>query len=304
VHAASSTDADATHDARRRAVLVALGANGAFLVVELVGGFVFGSLALLADATHMVSDVFALAMALAALVIARRPPTARHTYGFGRSEVIAAQFNGVLLIAAAVVIAVEALHRLGDAPAIDAMGVLVVGVLGLLVNAASAAVLARSAHGNLNLRAALWHLVADALGSVAVIVAALGALLFDVEWLDPVASLLIAALVVVGAWRILREATGVLLEAAPAGVDVAEVRAALEARAGVEAVHDLHVWSLGSEHAALSAHVLLTGPLSLHDAQVNAGALKQVLAERFGIEHATLEVECHACVDDESHVHL
>jgi cobalt-zinc-cadmium efflux system protein len=285
-------------------VLVALGANGAFLVVELVGGFVFGSLALLADATHMVSDVFALAMALAALVIARRPPTARHTYGFGRSEVIAAQFNGVLLIAAAVVIAVEALHRLGDAPAIDAMGVLVVGVLGLLVNAASAAVLARSAHGNLNLRAALWHLVADALGSVAVIVAALGALLFDVEWLDPVASLLIAALVVVGAWRILREATGVLLEAAPAGVDVAEVRAALEAGAGVEAVHDLHVWSLGSEHAALSAHVLLTGPLSLHDAQVNAGALKQVLAERFGIEHATLEVECHACVDDESHVHL
>jgi cobalt-zinc-cadmium efflux system protein len=252
----------------------------------------------------MVSDVFALAIALAALALARRPPTDRHTYGFGRTEVIAAQVNGVLLLGAAAAIAIEAVRRFDDPHNIDAVGVLVVGVLGLVVNAGSAVGLARTAHGNLNLRAALWHLVADAMGSVAVIVAAGGALVFDVDWLDPLASLFIAALVVVSAWRILRDATHVLLEAAPAGLDVGVVRAALEASTGVEAVHHLHVWSLGSEHAALSAHVVLSGPLSLHEAQVRAGELKAELAERFGIVHSTLEVECHACLDDESHAHL
>jgi cobalt-zinc-cadmium efflux system protein len=292
-----------THEIRRRAVLIALGANAAFLVVEVVAGFVFDSLALLADGIHMVSDVFALAIALAALALARRPPTDRHTYGFGRTEVIAAQVNGVLLLAAAGAIAIEALRRLDDPHSLDAAGVLVVGVLGLAVNAGSAFGLARAAHGNLNLRAALWHLVADAMGSAAVILSACGVLLFDADWLDPVASLLIAVLVVVSAWRILRDATVVLLEAAPAGLDAAAVRASLEEADGVEAVHHVHVWSLGSEQAALSAHVVLRGPLSLHDAQVRAGELKADLADRFGIVHSTLEVECHACLDDETHAH-
>jgi cobalt-zinc-cadmium efflux system protein len=135
------------------------------------------------------------------------------------------------------------------------------------------------------------------------LVAAVGALAFDVEWLDPVASLIIAALVLVGAWGLLRDATLVLLEAVPTGIDLGAVRAALAGADGVEAVHDLHVWSVGSEQPALSAHVVLTGPLSLHDAQERAGVLKAELAERFGIVHTTLEVECHACLDDESHVH-
>src|SRR3954452_11741696 len=171
-------------DGRRRALLIALGANATFLAVEVVGGFAFGSLALLADAVHMVSDVVGLAMAYAALQFARRPPTDRHTYGFGRTEVLVAQANAVLLLASAIAVTIEALRRLDNPHAIDAAGVLVVGCLGLLVNAGSAVVIARQARGSLNLRGALWHLLADALGSVAVIVAALGTALFGLDRLD------------------------------------------------------------------------------------------------------------------------
>ncbi|HWS44903.1 MAG TPA: cation diffusion facilitator family transporter [Acidimicrobiia bacterium] len=281
--------------------MIALSLNAAFLGVEIVGGFVFGSLALLADGAHMVSDVVALAMAFAALRIARRPPTERHTFGFGRTEVLVAQANGILLLAGAIVIVVEAVRRLQSPQPMTVGGVLVIGVIGLLVNAGSAAVVARSAGNNLNMRGALWHLLADALGSIAVIVAAVGEGLFGAERLDPIASILIAVLVVAGAARLLRDATRVLLEAVPADLDAAVVRAALCDEKGVDAVHHLHLWTTGSEHAALSAHVVLGGPMSLHDAQLRSGELKRMLADRFGIEHATLEVECHTCVDDEAH---
>jgi cobalt-zinc-cadmium efflux system protein len=269
----------------------------------VVGGFVFGSLALLADGAHMVSDVIALAMAYAALVMAARPPTERHTYGFGRTEVLVALVNGVLLGVSAVAITVEAIRRLDTPTDIDAAGVLVVGVLGLIVNLASAKVVGDHAHGNLNMRGALWHLIADALGSVAVIVAAIGAAAFGAERLDSIASLAIAALIVVGAWRLIRDATRVLLEAAPTDIDVRAVQDALCAEPGVDTVHHLHVWTTGSEETALSAHVVLGGALTLHDAQVRSGDLKRMLANRFHIEHATLEVECHTCVDDETHLH-
>ena len=272
-----------------------------FLVVEILGGYLFDSLALFADAAHLTSDVLALTLALIALVLAQRLPTERHTYGFERTEVLAAQANGVLLLVGAIAIVVEAVRRLANPQSIDATGVLVIGVAGLVVNLGSALVVARAAHGNINLRAALWHLAFDALGSLAVILAAVGTLAFGVERLDSIASIAIAVLVVGGAWRLLRDSTRVLLEAVPTDVDVAAVRAALADQPGVEAVHHLHVWTVGAEHAALSAHVVLTGPLSLHEAQERAIALKHVLAERFGIEHATLEVECHACTDDEVH---
>lgn len=246
--------------------------------------------------------MLALGLALAALALAQRPPTDRHTFGFERAEVLAAQANGLLLLVGAVGVVVEAIRRLGNPEAIKGGAVLVVGIAGLLVNVGSAAVLARSAHGSLNLRAAFWHLATDAFGSLAVIVAAIGALVFGTERLDAIASLFIAVLIVVAAWRLLRETTRVLLDAAPLDIDAATVGAALGAADGVEAVHHLHVWTLGSERPALSAHVVLTGPLSLHDAQERASELKAMLAERFGIQHTTLEVECHACVEDHVHV--
>ncbi|HET9730979.1 MAG TPA: cation diffusion facilitator family transporter [Acidimicrobiia bacterium] len=282
--------------------MIALGANALFLVVELAGGFAFGSLALLADATHMVSDVAALAMAYAALVLAQRPPTTRHTYGLARTEVLVAQANGVLLIAGAVAVVIESVRRLGSPHHVDAAGVLVVGVLGLGVNLGSALILRPHAHDSMGVRGALWHLAADALGSIAVIISAIGVVLWGADRLDPIASLFIAALVLFGAFQLLRDATRVLLEAVPAGLDADAVRDALCAEPGVEAVHHLHLWTIGSAHAALSAHVVLGGELSLHDAQERGGELKELLSQRFGIEHATLEVECHACVDEE-HIH-
>jgi cobalt-zinc-cadmium efflux system protein len=278
-------------------------ANAVFLGVEIVGGFVFGSLALLADGAHMVSDVIALAMAYAAVVVATRPPTDRHTFGFGRTEVLVALANGVLLIVSAIAIAVEAIRRLGDPHDIDIAGVLVVGGMGLLVNAGSAKLVAEHAHGNLNMRGALWHLLADALGSVVVILAAAGTAIFGAERLDSIASIIIAVLIVAGAWRLIRDATRVLLEAVPDDIDVPTVRAALAAEDGVEAVHHLHVWTTGSEEAALSAHLVLGGAMTLHDAQVRSGEIKRMLATRFHIDHATLEVECHTCIDDETHLH-
>jgi cobalt-zinc-cadmium efflux system protein len=292
---------DTAFRSRRRSLVVALSANATFLVVELVGGFLFGSLALVADAIHLTSDVLALGLALGALALAQRPATERHTYGFERAEVLAAQANGLLLLVGAVAVVVEAIRRFGSPTDLDAGAVLVVGVMGLFVNVGSAYVLGRTAHGNLNLRAAFWHLALDALGSLAIILSAVGAIVFDAQRLDSIASLFIAALIVVAAFRLLRDTTQVLLDAAPTDIDVAMVSAALSAAEGVEAVHHLHVWTLGSERSALSAHVVLTGPLSLHDAQERASLLKAMLAEQFGIQHATLEVECHACVED--HIH-
>jgi cobalt-zinc-cadmium efflux system protein len=268
-----------------------------------VGGFAFGSLALLADAAHMATDVVALAVAYAALRITQRPPTDRHTFGFGRSEVLVAQGNGLLLFAGAVVVIVEAVRRFGDAHEVSASGVLIVGAIGLVVNVASAGALFRHAHDNMNMRGAFWHLFTDAIGSVGVIVAGAGVALYGADWLDPLVSILISVLVIAAAWGLLRDAGRVLLEAAPKNLDVGEVRGALSSEPGVEAVHHLHVWTMGSEEAALSAHVVLGGPLSLHDAQLRAGDLKRMLSARFGIEHATIEVECHACLDDEAHEH-
>jgi len=251
----------------------------------------------------MISDVVALSMSYAAMRIAQRPPTTRHTFGLGRAEVLVAEANGVLLIAGAIAIAVEAIHRLASPTSIDAAGVIIVGGLGIVVNAGSAWIVGRHAHGSLNMRSVLLHLATDAVGSVAVVIAGVGAALFGWERLDPIASLLIAVLVVFAAWQLLRDATRVLLEAVPADLDANQVTEALCAEPGVEAVHHLHLWTSGSERPALSAHVVLGDTLSLHDAQLRADELKHMLTERFGIDHATLEVECHACVDDETHKH-
>jgi cobalt-zinc-cadmium efflux system protein len=287
---------------RRSALLIVLVANAAFLVVELIGGVAFGSLALLADAAHMVSDVFVLSLAYVAMRLALRPPTDRHTYGFGRAEVLAALANGVLLLVAAVAVTIEAILRLRTPESLNGGAVIVVGCVGLIVNVGSALVLARHSHNNLNMRGAFFHMLADALGSIAVIIAGVGAAVFGANRLDPIASLAISVLVFVGGWRLVRDSARVLLEAVPNGLDPAEVRAALAAEPGVDAVHHVHLWTTGSEQAALSAHVVLGGALSLHDAQLRAGELKHMLAARFGIEHTTLEVECHECVEDDAHV--
>ena len=285
---------------QRQALWIALIANAAFLVVEFVGGLAFRSLALLADAAHMVSDVAGLAIALLAQGLVDRPATARHSYGLQRAEVLGAQANGLALLAGAAWIIYEAVRRIGTPHDVVGGGLLVVAVLGLLVNLGSAVMLARAQGHSLNMRGAFVHMVVDAAGSVAAIIAGIAVLGWGANWVDPVASIVVAAFVLVSAWGLLRDTAQVLLEATPRGMDARAVEIALADDEEVEAVHHLHLWNLASDVPALSAHVILHGEPSLHEAQASGDRLKVMLGERFGITHATLELECHPCdpVDD------
>lgn len=286
---------------RARVLAIALGLNGILLVVQVIGGLAFGSLALLADSAHLATDVLGLGVALVAERLLARPATKRHSYGLQRAEVLGALANGILLLAATVWITVEAIRRLGDVGHIDGPGVAALGLLGLIVNLVSALAIGRVAGGSMNLRGAWLHLMADAAGSVLALIAGVAIWVWDARAADPIVSLLLAALVVVLAVRLVRDATHVLLEGVPAGVDPAEVAAALRAQPSVLDVHHVHVWALASDAHALSAHIVLDGEPSLHEAQERGHALRAVVAERFGIDHTTLELECHACdePDDE-----
>lgn len=280
---------------QRRALVLSLGFNAVFLVAEVVGGLAFRSLALLADAAHMASDVAALVIALAAQRLLERPATARHSYGMQRAEVLGAQANAISLLAVAAWITYEALGRIGDPAEVAGGGLLVVATLGLAVNLGSAVLLARAQHGSLNMRGAFIHMSVDAAGSVAAIAAGVGVLAWDANWLDPAISIAIAAMVLWSAWGLLRDTAHVLLEGAPAEIDPAEIEATVAADVEVDAVHHLHLWNLASDVPALSAHVVVKGEVSLHDAQQTSDRLKALLVDRFGIEHATLELECHVC---------
>jgi len=281
--------------ATRRVLWIAVVANAAFLVVEVVGGLVFSSLALLADAAHLATDVLGLTIALVAQMLMQRPASGRRTFGFRRAEALGAQANAVLVLVAAVWIAVEAISRLGTDHHVDGVGLLVVASIGLVLNAGIAYLLVGLEHPNLNTRAVLVHVLADVASSGAAVVAGVGIVLTSAYWLDPVASLVIAVLIAWSAWGLLRDTTNVLLEAAPRDVEVGAVEQTLATEPGVLAVHHLHVWEVASDLPAMSAHVVLEGPTSLHDAQVRGDELKTLLRDRFGIEHATLELECHEC---------
>ncbi len=293
--AAGNRDEAELRRSQERALWLALVANALFLLVEAGGGVLFNSLALLADAAHMLSDVAALAIALVAQRLLVRPATAAHSYGLQRAEVLGAQANGLVLLVASVSVTIEAAQRIGSNVVVVGDGLLLVASLGLVVNLGSVALLARVQGESLNLRAAVLHLVADAVGSVGAMFAGIVVLVWDVHWVDSVVSVFIAALVLWSAWTLLREATHVLLEGTPRGLDVEEVERALLAHPAVEAVHHLHAWSLASDLRALSAHVVITEEVSLHDAQVLGDELKFELARRFAIEHSTLELECHVC---------
>ncbi|MGH2787704.1 MAG: cation diffusion facilitator family transporter [Actinomycetota bacterium] len=284
-----------TRSMQTRALWVALSINSVLLVAEVIGAIMFGSLALFADAAHLLSDVFGLAIALGAHRLMARPASARHSYGMQRAEVLGALANGVMLAVIVVWISYESIRRILDPPTVDGPGLLVVGVIGLAINAGSAVLLHRASGDSLNMRGAFVHMVSDALGSLATVVAAVAIVVWSAHWADPVASLVIATVIVWATWGLLREAIHVLLEATPRGLDPAEVGRALDSAPGVESVHHLHLWNLASDVRALSAHIVLRGPLNLHEAQNRSSALKAMLQDRFRIEHATLELECHDC---------
>lgn len=267
---------------------LALAINAAMLVAALVGGLLTGSLALLADAGHVLSDVGAIGLGLAGAALATRSGGPRRTFGLQRSEVLAALVNGLALVAIAVLVAVAAVGRLSEPPEIEGAGVLVFGLLGLAGNAAATYVLARGDRADVNLEAVLRHSFADALGSLAVIVS--GGLILATGWLeaDPVASLVVAALILVASVRIVMEPLGVLMESAPAGLDVDELGRALVGVAGVREVHELHVWTVTTGFVALSAHVVIAAE---RDRDRARRELEFLLRDRYGISHTTLQME-------------
>lgn len=272
----------------RRALLVAAGLTSTFMVAEVVGGLLTGSLALLADAGHMLSDSFSLFLALGAVVLAGRPATSRRTYGFKRVEILAALVNGILLVVVSVWIVVEAINRFGNPPEILGGWMMVVAVAGLAINLLAARVLSRSAGESLNVKAALRHVLADVAGSVGVILAALVILTTGWELADPIISLVISVLIAASAWSILRDSVDVLLEAAPPGLDSKQIGYSMAAVDGVEQIHDLHVWQITSGMPMLSAHVLVGKESDCHGIRRE---LDQLIREKFEIDHTTLQVE-------------
>ena len=271
----------------RRRMAIALAINLVLLVAGVVGALVFGSVALLADAGHVLSDVGAIALGLLAAAMAARPARGRRTFGLHRGEILAALVNGLLLVAIAVLVFTEAIGRLSDPPSIEAGGVLAVGLIGLAGNAAATMVLLAGDRKDLNLEGVLRHSAADALGSLGVVISAVIVLATDWRYADPIAGLAIGLLVLAGSWGLVRDAFDVLMEAAPAGVDVEEVGRAMAAVPGVREVHDLHVWAVTAGFPALAAHVR-TDPTEDVD-QVRA-RVEAVLHERFEIHHTTLQM--------------
>jgi cobalt-zinc-cadmium efflux system protein len=272
----------------RRALGIALVLVAGFAAIEVAAGFLAGSLALLADAAHMVSDTASLGLAFFAAWLATRPATPRRSFGFRRAEILAALFNGVTLVAVSIWIFVAAVGRLGDPPDVPGGWILGVGLAGLAVNVLAAWVLARAGAESLNVRAALGHVLADALGSAGVIVAGAVVLATGWDYADPLAALAIGVLVLAGAWQILRESVAILLEETPAGIDAEEVGRALAAAEGVVEVHDLHIWTITSGFPALSAHVLVAPGGDCHGVRRE---LERLLHERFDLDHTTLQVE-------------
>ena len=290
-HAHHGPHHDHTAGASAQRLRLVLLLSAIYLVAEVVGGIYTNSLALLADAGHMLSDVASLTLALLAMRVALRPPTVRRTFGYQRAEILAALANGAALVAAAVWIIIEAWQRLKVPAVVDGLPMLGIATGGLLVNVLAMALLHANRDASLNMRGAWLHVATDALGSVGAMIAGAAVWKFGATWADPVVSLVIATLVALSAWRLLRETVDVLMESAPAHVDVALVREALGKVPGVTTVHDLHVWSIGSGTVALSGHVQVAPALSGDEHALLLASLCAMLREQFGIAHSTIQVE-------------
>lgn len=275
--------------------------NLVFLAVEIVGGILTNSLALLADAGHMLTDVGALALALFVAHIARRPATPDRTFGLLRAEVLGAFVNGATLVLIVGLIFWEAWERLGHIKEIDGPFMLIVAVLGLLANVASAMILAKGREENVNVRGAFLHMVADALGSLGAIAA--GVVIWTTAWypVDSIASIVIGLLILWSSWGFLKQTMNILLEATPENIDFIEVKKALEDMEHIDEVHDLHIWTITSGMPILSGHITLSSCCSeTNHWQECLAEAQKILKDRFGIEHTTLQVEpCGASCNSE-----
>jgi cobalt-zinc-cadmium efflux system protein len=288
------------HHTGTRAMTIALLITLGLMLLEIFGSIITGSLALLADAGHMLTDVAALGLSLGAAWLSRRPATAQRTFGFHRAEILAALLNGLLLLVLSLYVMYEALQRLSAPPTVASGPLLVIAALGLLANLVSGAVLLRGSDENLNVRSAYLHVLSDTLGSVGALLAGVLIVLYGWYLADPLLSFGISILIIWSAWRLLRDTVNVLLEAAPASVNVTAVQEALCLTPGVAGVHDLHVWSVASNFVALSGHIRLRSAPTSADHQRLLSDLRQMLHDRFGIEHVTLQLEAPQLVEEQS----
>jgi cobalt-zinc-cadmium efflux system protein len=279
--------------AGERRMWVGLGLTASFLVVEIVGGILTRSLALLSDAAHMFTDVMALAIAIAAMRLSRLPADRKRTFGYHRFEILAAALNATLLFLVALYILYEAYQRWITPPAIESLGMLAIGVVGLAVNLAGMRLLASDARSNLNVKGAYLEVWADALGSIGVIVAALIVTFTGWTRADPIVAVLIALWVLPRTWKLFKQSVNVLLEGVPEGMDLSVIDRRLREVPGVRDVHDLHIWAIGSGKASLTAHLIIDEVQA--DVQRVLNDANDLLRRDFGLTHTTLQAELEHC---------
>lgn len=285
---------DHTAGANARQLTIALALTGTFLIVEVIGGLVFNSLALLSDAAHMFTDAAALAIALLAIKIGQRPADEKRTFGYRRFEILAAAFNAVLLFVVAGYVLYEGIKRIVAPEPVGSIGMLIVAAAGLVINLISMRILSSGKDRSLNVKGAYLEVWADMLGSLGVLVAAVVITVTDWRWVDPIVAIAIGLWVLPRTWILLRDTTHILLEGAPRGVALSDVRAAILATPGVASLHDLHVWVSGADQASCTVHVVLA-----ENAHADAvlQAVGDMLEERFDLHHTTVQTEIEPCGD-------
>jgi len=285
-----------------RAFAIGTALNVGFVVIEATYGILANSMALLADAGHNLSDVFGLLMAWGAAAMARRAPTARFTYGLRSSSILAALANAILLLIAVGAIAWEAVQRFSHPAPVAGTTVMIIAGIGIVINTATALLFLSGRHDDINVRGAFMHMAADAAVSLGVVLAGLTIVLSGALWIDPVVSLVIAAVIVWGTWSLLRDSVNLALHAVPAGIDPSDVRAYLAGLSGVASVHDLHIWPMSTTETALTCHLVMPGG---HPGDAFLASATDALSHRFKIAHATLQIEkgdAAVCVLEPDHV--
>jgi cobalt-zinc-cadmium efflux system protein len=285
---------DLTSHTNQRRLIMALSVTGIVFIAEVVGGLISGSLALIGDAGHMLTDTLALGLALFALILARQSQTSTRTFGFYRAEIMAALTNGALLVLVAAYIIYEAYHRLFAPPEVKSGVMLIIAFIGLVANVIGMFILHGGSRHNLNMKGAFWHMLSDAVSSLGVVIAAIVISFTGWNIVDPIVSLLITVLILRGAISLLWESSNILLEAAPKHVDVKRVVDDVKKIPGALDMHDIHIWTISSGMYALSAHVL-TDDRNLGQCQQIVDQIGDILWEKYSIGHTTLQLECEAC---------
>lgn len=270
---------------------IAVGLTSAILIAEVIGGILTNSLALLSDAAHVFADVFALVLSWVAVYLTTLPATNRRTYGYHRAEVFAAFINGVSLLAISGWIFYEAVHRIFSPEPVKSLSMLIIAGIGLIINLVVASIFLKESHENLNVKSAFLHVIGDAMSSAGVIVG--GIIMTFTQWylIDPIISFIIGIVIMLGAFRVTREALHILLEGTPRNINLEEVSKEIKNLDFVKEVHDLHIWSIRSDYSALSAHVLVDAQ-SIRAVQNTLNAISDMLKKKFGIGHTTIQLEC------------